>query len=187
MKYVKLPYKFGEHFYEISPYTGALLQYESPKHEKSIPKKVLDALRICDNPYMINTDSNESTIVSPTFQSIRCLNKMHDWFHFIGNNWFYFSLLYSKIKKPLFENSCYAFNAIRNHIPLQLENKNEFCLQRSLLAIKTSRSFKKSGVLFIGASLPTGNMHAWIIESNKNPDIQDREWIMYKPMLAFYY
>ena len=28
-------------------------------------------------------------------------------------------------------------------------------------------------------------MHAWIIESNCNPDFQDREWIMYKPLLAF--
>lgn len=72
-------------------------------------------------------------------------------------------------------------------IPEQELFHERLCLQRSFLALKTSKTFKKNGVLFIGASLPTGNMHAWIIEDNYQPDTLDREWIMYEPLLAFYY
>ena len=91
------------------------------------------------------------------------------------------------MRRNLFDNTELAFSTISKTIPEQIERRNELCLQRSLLALKTSNSFKKSGVLFIGAALPTGNMHAWIIESKCNPDHQDREWIMYRPLLAFYY
>jgi hypothetical protein len=30
-------------------------------------------------------------------------------------------------------------------------------------------------------------MHAWIIENGTQPDPQDREWILYRPLLALYY
>lgn len=53
--------------------------------------------------------------------------------------------------------------------------------------MKTSKTFKKDGILFIGASLPSGKMHAWIIENGIQPDRLDRNWIMYRPMLALYY
>ena len=187
MKHIKIPYSFGKFFYEISHFTGELLQYDSLLKGVSLPKKISDALIVCNNPYLIRTDICESQFSSPSLLTIKKINKMHDWFLFMGNQKFYISLLYSRFRKPLFENTFHAFTAIRNHIPLQVENKNKLCLQRSLLALKTSKSFKESGVLFIGASLPTGNMHAWIIESNSNPDLQDREWIMYKPLLAFYF
>ena len=60
------------------------------------------------------------------------------------------------------------------------------CLQKTLLAAKTSRSFASDGVLFIGANLPTGNMHAWIIEKKTQPDPADRHWISYQPLVAIH-
>jgi hypothetical protein len=69
----------------------------------------------------------------------------------------------------------------------QEEEYGQRCLQRAMLAVKTSESFKKNGVLFIGALLPTSNMHAWIIEAGTQPDVADRDWILYRPLLAFYY
>jgi hypothetical protein len=58
------------------------------------------------------------------------------------------------------------------------------CLQRCLSVAKTSSSFQKSGVIFIGALLPLREMHAWIIEDGQQPDNEDRDWINFTPLLA---
>lgn len=187
MRHVKIPYFDGEYYYEINPFTGNLIRHKNKICSKSFPKKVIEALFICDNPYLINP--HQLDIVESTLDphEINKLKRMHKMFMKIGNKRFYLSLIYSKIKKDLFDNTKLALRSISMNITDQIERRNELCLQRSLLALKISKSFKHSGVLFIGASLPTGNMHAWIIESNCNPDHQDREWIMYRPLLAFYY
>lgn len=187
MKYVKIPYYDGEFYYEINPLSGNLIQHTNKVTTSVLPLKVRDALILCDNPYLIRQQEKDIIGVSDEYSKITILRRMHKMFMLIGNKRFYFSLLYSKIKRKLFDNTELAFSSISKNIPEQIERRNELCLQRSLLALKTSNSFKHSGVLFIGAALPTGNMHAWIIESNCNPDMQDREWIMYRPLLAFYY
>jgi hypothetical protein len=187
MKYVKIPYHDGVSYYEIHPYKGALLQFNSAGNENMLPKKVSDALHVCEYPYLVSTQKEAMIKPNINLDTINKINRMHDMFMSMGNNRYYISLLYSRIRKPLFSNTGLAFTAISNNIDTQIERRNELCLQRSLLAMKTSKTFKKSGVLFIGASLPTGRMHAWVIESNCNPDMQDREWIMYRPLIAYYY
>lgn len=187
MKHVKIPYFDGEYYFEINPFTGNLIRHKNKIGSPSFPKKVIDALFICDNPYLISPHERDidDTILDP--HEINTLRRMHNMFMKIGNKRFYFSLVYSKIKKNIFDNTKLALSSISTNITDQIERRNELCLQRSLLAVKTSKSFRHSGVLFIGASLPTGNMHAWIIESNCNPDRKDREWIMYRPLIAYYY
>ena len=66
----------------------------------------------------------------------------------------------------------------------QQADRTSLCLQRSLLVAKVSRSFETRGVIFIGATLHTGDMHAWIIEDNEQPDADDRDWVNYRPLLA---
>jgi hypothetical protein len=56
-----------------------------------------------------------------------------------------------------------------------------------LTVAKCSNSFKKNGVIFIGAHLPLKDMHAWIIEGNHQPDNEDRQWINYVPLMAITY
>lgn len=187
MKHAKIPYFDGEFYYEINPRSGNLIQHTNKIRASLLPQKVSDALILCDNPYLVNPHDENITRLPDESNKITTLRRMHKIFLAIGNRRFYISLLYSKIKKNLFDNSELAFSSISKNIPEQIERRNELCLQRSLLVLKTSNSFKHSGVLFIGAALPTGNMHAWIIETNCNPDHQDREWIMYRPLLAFYY
>ena len=187
MKYIKTPYNFGEFNYAIHPYRGDLMEYSQEPKTLVLPKKVSDALSLCDNPYSLRIIERQYKLPEIESDVCRKLKRMHKTLMSLGNKRFYISLLYSKIRNSLFNNTEDAFSFIANCVKDQIERRNELCLQRCLLAIKTSRSFKESGVLFIGASLPTGNMHAWIIESNCNPDFQDREWIMYKPLLAFYY
>lgn len=187
MNHVKIPYYDGEFYYEINPRSGNLIQHANKFRDSLLPQKVKDALNLCENPYLVNPHNANITGRTEDSNKITKLNRMHKNFMAIGNKRFYISLLYSKLRKNLFDNTELAFSTISKNIPEQIERRHELCLQRSLLALKTSNSFKQSGVLFIGAALPTGNMHAWIIESNCNPDHQDREWIMYRPLLAFYY
>jgi hypothetical protein len=56
-----------------------------------------------------------------------------------------------------------------------------------LAVAKSSKEFKKSGVLFIGADLPQTRLHAWIIEKDYQPDPWDRSWINYLPIAAYAY
>jgi len=187
MKYIKIPYNNGEFQYEIHPYWGDLMEYRPEPKTSVLPKKVSNALILCDKPYSLRIIDMQVELLKIEHDVCSKLKRMHKILMLLGNNRFYVSLLYSKFRNSLFDNTQTAFKFIANCVTDQIEKRNELCFQRCLLAIKTSRSFKESGVLFIGASLPTGNMHAWIIESNCNPDFQDREWIMYRPLLAFYY
>ena len=86
----------------------------------------------------------------------------------------------------MFEDSKSAFAEIAT-LKEQVLARADHCLLRSLLVAKTSKSFKKNGVLFIGASIASAEMHAWIIESGTQPDHEDRNWINFQPLLALYY
>jgi hypothetical protein len=97
-----------------------------------------------------------------------------------------FSLrLYSSFKDEFFKRTDEAIFQI-NSLEKQIELKHQLCLQRAFLASKISKSFEANGVIFIGAFLPTGDMHAWIIENGIQPDSDDRGWINYRPLLALY-
>jgi hypothetical protein len=86
----------------------------------------------------------------------------------------------------MFANTRLAFSAV-SQLPGHKDSNNDRCLQRSLLVAKTSKSFSQSGVLFIGAEFSTGEMHAWVIENQAQPDPDDRTWINYRPLLALHH
>ncbi len=67
------------------------------------------------------------------------------------------------------------------------EKQRRLCLPRAIFAATTSRKFKQSGIMYIGAFLPSTQMHAWIIEENRQPDVWDNEWICYQPVYMLYY
>jgi hypothetical protein len=185
MKYTSFNCKYGKYFYSICPFTGNLLQSEVEDSSiYVIPEKVKNALKICNNPYLC--DYSSCSIQSSNFKLLKKINFYHKILMFIGNKRFFLTRFFSDFRNPMFQNTKEAFMYIAK-IPEQELFHERLCLQRSFLALKTSKTFKKNGVLFIGASLPTGNMHAWIIEDNYQPDTLDREWIMYEPLLAFYY
>jgi hypothetical protein len=185
MKYTSFTCKHGNYFYSICPLTGNLLQSEIADTSNCImPEKVKNALNICDNPYLC--DYSKDTLDLINYNLLDKVKFYHRILIYIGNKRFFLTRFFSSFRNPIFNNTKEALMYI-SKIPEQELLRERLCLQRSFLALKTSKSFKKNGVLFIGASLPTGNMHAWIIEDNYQPDMFDREWIMYKPLLAFYY
>jgi hypothetical protein len=187
MKVTILPFRDKEHFYYISPFNGKLYKVDNDVFRKrNIDKKLKKALYVVDNPFSIEALHPESYHTQIDKEDFKNIYQYHNILLKIGNEHFFLSRIYASFRRCLFNNSIEAFDAI-SRIEKQKEFKNELCLQRSLLVIKTSKTFRDNGVLFIGASLPSGKMHAWIIENGVQPDRLDRNWIMYRPLLAIYY
>lgn len=182
VKFTIIPYKLDNLYYYISPLTGNLVVSKSDIGSTKKTTKINKHIWLNNNPYELKPlNSNHNVAISDKF--IKKLNKYNCKLVWLGNKRFFLSCLYSRLSTPLFENTQEAFDHIAK-LKIHQEKKGKICLQRALLAAKTSKSFKKNGTLFIGAQLPTGIMHAWIIENGIQPDRQDREWIMYKPLLA---
>lgn len=184
LKAVRLPYEEDGSWWTICPISGSLIRHaKKPVHEfDKIPKIVKEALLVCDDPYTCNWTHTKSTD-HLEINNFAKLVKLHDRLLAIGNRRFLFSRLYASFNADLFENTYQAMSEI-SQIPEQLINREERCLQRSLLAAKTSKSFKNYGVLLIGAMTTNSDMHAWIIENGSQPDYEDRGWINYRPLLA---
>jgi len=182
LRFHRLPYHDGNSLWEISPRNGSLLRSEHPSFKtKELPLKVTQSIECINYPYkikwhnipLINEISKEDKIQ---------INKYNKFFFKLSNNRFFLSIIYSFVNAKKFQTTREAFSYIStlpNH-----KYGSENCFQRSLLAAKISASFKKKGVLFIGAELATYNMHAWIIEDKEQPDFEDRVWINYRPLLA---
>ena len=187
MKVVILSFRDKEHYYYISPFNGKLYKVDNDVFRKdNIDQKLKKALFLVDNPFSIEALHPENYYTQIDEEDFKKIFHYHNILLKLGNEHFFLSRIYASFRRYLFNNSVEAFDAI-SRIEKQKEFKNELCLQRSLLVMKTSKSFRNNGVLFIGASFPSGKMHAWIIENGVQPDRLDRNWIMYRPLLAIYY
>jgi hypothetical protein len=187
MKVTILPFRDKENYYYISPFNGKLYKVDNDVFRKNnIDEKLKKALYVVDNPFSYEALHPENYCTHIDAENYKKICLYHNLLLKIGNEHFYLSRIYASFRSYLFNSSVDAFDAI-SKIEKQKEYKNELCLQRSLLVIKTSKSFRNNGVLFIGASFPSGKMHAWIIENGFQPDRLDRNWIMYRPLLAIYY
>jgi hypothetical protein len=187
MKYYELPHTFDNSLWSICPYTGSLIKEYNGKYRKNknIPQKVSEALEYCNNPYLLGPNI-DYRISSKNKILLEKLKLMHDRLLKINNNRFFITRLYSSLKQIMFDNTSEAILNI-NSLSIQIDLKHQLCLQRAFLAAKISESFQEKGVLFIGAFLPTGDMHAWIIENGVQPDYEDNGWINYRPLIAFYH
>jgi hypothetical protein len=187
MKKTILPFCDKGHCYYISPNNGNLLKVNKDIFDNhSIEKRISNVLKSVDNPFSIESLTPHNHIFNIDKDTFKRLCQYHKILFLLGNKHFLISQIYASFENYLFDNSIEAFDAI-SKIEEQKDFKNQLCLQRSLLVLKTSNSFRKNGVLFIGATFPSGKMHAWIIENGVQPDRMDRDWIMYKPLLAIHY
>jgi hypothetical protein len=185
MKFISLPVNFNEKKYELNSIFGMLLEFENKNSNKTIniPQKVIEALEYCNKPYTLTKIESLSKKKISFIQK----HKLSTYAYFITNiNKFNFYLvkLFSKIGWPIFENATNSILFFRNNMPSAIQN--DLCLPRSLFAASTSILFKEKGVIFIGVSLPSNTMHAWIIEDSKQPDPFDSKWINFQPVAAIY-
>ena len=149
---------------------------------RSVPSRVAAAIKTCDAPY--GCDWSPSPVDLPRKFDSQALLVMYERLVSLGNKNFLTSMLYARLKRPMFDTTSQAMAAIAQ-IDDERKNREHRCFQRCLLAIKTSRSFEDQGVLFIGAMLETLEMHAWIIEAGTQPDHEDRSWINHRPLVAY--
>lgn len=182
LRFVSLPVNAGGYRWSISPLTGNLLRSSDflADENSRCPARVLAALDYVNSPY----DLKPAQYVprekcSPQRAPVSIAERLA----LLGNQRFFLSVIYAGLRHPLFENSSSGFATADN---CGVFNRHSSCLQRCLFVAKTSRTFWDSGVLFIGAQLPTGSMHAWIIEGDQQPDLEDRIWINYRPLLAIF-
>ncbi len=186
LKAVGLPVEARGSWYTLSPLTGSLCRRPRRPHASEfspVPPVVSEALSFCTDPFSCQWDPDPASSQITNRQMQARLDRMHRRLLWLGNRRFLLSVLYASLSVPLFDTTREAMTAIAN-LPGQRSQRTEACLQRSLLAAKTSRSFHGRGVLFIGAQLASADMHAWIIERGTQPDHEDRTWINYQPLLA---
>lgn len=186
LKAIRLPFEEDGSWWTICSITGSLIRHPSKPKDvfDRIPLIVKKALTVCDDPYICKWThkiSDKSQDLNSEKQA--ALVKMHDRLLRISSKRFFMSRLYASLRRPMFETTYQAMASI-SQIPEQFHNREERCLQRSLLAAKTSKSFQEQGVLFIGAMTTNSDMHAWIIENESQPDHEDRGWVNYRPLLA---
>lgn len=81
----------------------------------------------------------------------------------------------------LFDNAEQAVLFFRHMYP-DTKRQNRLCLPRAIFAATTSSEFRRSGALFVGAFLPSTQMHAWVIENCRQPDFYDNMWVCYQPV-----
>jgi len=171
----------------VHPLSGSLLKVNATDLEsfqsKKIPKTVTNALIKCENPFLLNPPSD--SLLESCFTQSSAIKRNFNFFSSIKKINFYFSVLLAGL---LSFKSLGSSREIFSTINLFEENlKFNACLVKCLTVAMCSSSFKKNGVLFIGAHLPLQDMHAWIIEENDQPDDSDRQWINYVPLMAITY
>jgi len=183
-----LPYWQDGEWWFVSPWSGSLYRSSLYPHWAEVvilPQKVKDALAICNEPFSCRWSPGLDQRLFETGKDNRLtLKRLARTLVVLGNKRFLLSTICAGFNFGILHTTRQAFAAVSS---LQgLSSADDACLQRSLLAAMTSRSFVESGVLFIGAELSTAEMHAWIIENGEQPDAEDRTWINYRPLLAMY-
>ena len=185
MKFIRLPIHFEEKRYELNPLFGMLLEFEKNNQNLVIkmPKKLTEALEYCNNPYALK--KHESISKKPTSIYVTKTLKLYSNL-LININKLNFGLgrVFTVFGKPVFDNASMSISFFRNNKPGIIQN--DLCLPRTLFAASTSKIFKEKGVIFIGVSLPSNLMHAWIIEDGKQPDPFDTMWMNFQPVAAIY-
>ncbi len=164
--------------------SGSLYRLPGPElsawERDRVPSLVASALRFCDKPYSLEPVGQSSALgTSP--RKLAGVSRWHRRLVLIGNKRFWLSTLYAGMHRGVFGDSVEAAAAAAA-IPEQRSRR--LCLQRALLIAKSSKSFPATGVVFVGAKLPTMQMHAWVIDDGQQPDCFDRDWINYRPLLA---
>ena len=186
MRRAGLPHQQNGEWWFVSPWSGSLFRSTHAPYSVGswdIPLKVTEALAICDRPYFCSW-SPQLDREYDNFYKNKYLDHLAKFFALLGNKRFFLLTHFSRADFNLFSDTREAFAAISRMPGLSWADDN--CLQRSLLAAMTSKSFGSLGVLFVGAELSTGDMHAWIIENGTQPDGEDRSWVNYRPLLALY-
>lgn len=146
---------------------------------EQLHKKVKDALRFCNEPYLM---LNAQLCLDGAHKCSEKQKTRVQRMIYLSRVNLFLARQYASYSKPFFNKSSDAINFFHEATPSS--ERSKLCLPRSLFAAKTSKSFKDAGVILIGVFLPSRQMHAWIIEDGQQPDPYDNIWHLYRPVAA---
>lgn len=181
IKHHKASYYFNKTFGVLLDITNVKSNFEQKTQRKITSANALANYNAVLQPYQLDNiifEKKKKLTHSPRFA--RFLVRIYT---YLCLKSFIFVRLLSAFKFPLFENATDAVLFYRQIKPKQ----EDLCMPRSLFVACTSKRFKEKGTLFIGISLPTKSMHAWVIEDNTQPDLCDSIWINFQPVLILYH
>lgn len=176
--------RFRKKYYGFNSFFGWLTSDDDRSFEmvenfevpKDVSTKISEACNAIKDPYRVNRKYTKEDASISASKVILKYARLLIWLH----RYFYPGLwLMAHFRFNVYENAIDATDAFCRMIG---GNQNILCLPRSIFAATTSRQFKNKGVMFIGAFLPSTNMHAWIIENGYNAWRDDTIWINYTPV-----
>lgn len=176
MSYQSLNTTFKGRRYRYNALFGWLIGCKKrPKAYVCLNAKTSGQLEYVDNPYLIPVGNLPQKDVTYGYL-IRRYALLLIWLH----SHFYIGLwILSHFRFPIFDNAVVSCDVFCDIHP---QNQHLLCLPRSVFAATTSKSFRKCGIMVIGAFLPSRRMHAWIMENGRNAWRRDVNWINYTPI-----
>lgn len=176
--YISIPVSIKQRIYTFLPKFGILKSKNTYKIIQSqLPKgKTKKILELVQNPYQLDYHP-VIPLQRESYPSwIKIYAKLLNWAY---KNIYILFWCFSHLRLNVFDN---AESAIRFFCGIFPQNQKILCLPRSVFAATTSKKFDKEGAMFIGVFFPSRHMHAWIIESNRNPCWFDNIWINFNPI-----
>lgn len=167
---------YNNHTYVFNPYFGALVCYQ--QYEQRADGHV-ESYKYVENPYLLKPRIRKRDNPSPSIGI-----KLYAFvLTYLCKHFFLLARLFLYIRIPIYKDAGEAnqqFYAIFPHA-----RQRELCMPRAIFTASLSKRFKHHGALFIGAFLPTTQLHAWIVEDGMHADINDTIWIQYQPIFEF--
>lgn len=182
LSWTSLPLVSEPYVFSIDSFSGCLRRtLATVAQPPPTQAKLSSALALCDDPYCLQASHPRGTASPLPGQLLRGLIVLRA-LSFLCKTHFFLARVYAAHQLPLFHSAQNAVAFFHKHT--RIEDYDRLCLPRALFAAKTSAKFEPQGVLLIGAFLPSRLMHAWLIESSRNPDPRDLAWHHYRPLAA---
>lgn len=168
---------YSGHRYAFNPYVGALFCYDYMPDTMEVNH--IEAFKYVENPYLLDNSKTKSSTKIPTLFS-KLYAKL---LVLICKHLFFLVIFLLYVRIPLYKDAKEANSVFYQIFPYA--HQKQLCMARSIFIATLSKCFKRNGALFIGAFLPTTQMHAWVIENGMVADTHDTIWIQYRPVFEF--
>lgn len=181
MKSLRNLFNGTEYFFEGM--TGSLLgrpvKEEERKKRDPLSEKAEAALKLVAEPFLL-TARPRPELPERISGGVKFYARVLTW---LCRRSFLLARLWGRIPLRCYPDAGVATLVYRKLYPGK--QQKDLCLPRAFFARSASRNFKESGAMFIGAFLPSVQMHAWVIEDGMHADVFDNGWIDYAPVAVF--
>lgn len=180
MQRIPLEFKGSDYFFE--KLIGSLMKRQGGAgiyKEPSLSSKSALALSQVRDPYLLKERHCPMSPEKISF-GVRLYAKILTW---LCKKAFPLACLWSKVTLR-----CYPDAGVATAVYYKIypgDQQRDLCLPRAFFARSTSKKFKGHGVMFVGAFLPSVQMHAWVIEEGMHADVWDGNWINFAPVALF--